>query len=200
MTLETIDQYVKRLKNIGVKELGKGFFSKVFSHPHNSEVAVKLTCKTDRRYINYAKKCQQLHENLWLPKILSINSVKFSNGQRHLIFIERLRTAKAQEVKKAIHQILAGTNVTNVGKFKTFHDFSTSTWLAVAAQSPSDDIRELAKIMHRLRPDDLHNGNVMMRGEQLVFTDPVASSAANSTRTTDSNDPYAESSKHYCIS
>lgn len=199
MTLETIDQYVKRLKRSGVKELGRGFFSKVFAHPHTDTVAVKLTCKVDRRYINYAKKCQQLQENVWLPKVMSINSVRFSNAQRHLIFMERLAPAKAHHVKKAIQQILAGTTVTNTRKFKTFHDFSADIWSRVAAQSPSAHIRELAQIMYRLRPDDLHNGNVMMRGEQLVFTDPVASHAANSTRATDSNDPYAESSKHYCV-
>jgi hypothetical protein len=59
------------------------------------------------------------------------------------------------------------------GGFESFRPFYE--WELIRRHSSSASLKELARILQDVRARDIHNGNVMLRGSQLVFTDPVAS-------------------------
>jgi len=181
MALETVSEYKKRLKNIGIREIGAGYFSHVYAHPKQSDVVVKLVAKQDPRYIRYAKRCMKV-DNRWMPKVLGITNATFitkrkkgpPTAKRQIVFLERLRKAKIREIKAAVKSILQGVDVDH-DYYVTFDDFDRQTWRDIWKQSPCKETRQFAEIMYRYCPEDIHNDNVMMRGDQLVFTDPVAS-------------------------
>lgn len=201
MAEETRHEYFKRLtKTLNIKKLGSGMYATVFQHPVYHNVAVKyVNPRVDPMFMKYVRLCQKHQENRWIPKIVSIESVKIQddwdvktrgrdakpNEPGVLIFFQKLRHAKKQEINSAFDEILnslpdeIADNIFADNNERNFENMAIEEWRQISKYSSDPDTRALAKILMQVEACDIHNGNVMMRDEggktQLVFTDPVAS-------------------------
>lgn len=191
---ETLKQYSERLMHtLGIKRLGRGNFAQVFQHPVYHNVAVKVV-KDDPGYIKYAWFCMKNPTNPWLPKIIDVVDVKIDDDDYdedndywrrtnkkplqvpiEVVFFEKLRPASSQEIYAAVQKVLADVPSTELVRefFWDFTSFNRDTWHVVATYTTDPDLKQFAQLAHDERFEDIHNGNVMMRGNQLVFTDPV---------------------------
>jgi len=170
--METITEYRKRLRELGIKRLGGGLFSSVYQHPTLPNVAVKMIVRNDPKYIEYAQKCTGL-DNPWLPKIYGIEYAKVLKRGREItvafVFLERLKRASRKErINTALK--LGASKETNAGNGY----LECLNWKALQ-RSKDKNVSEAAKLLCDIGMNDLHEGNVMMRDGQLVITDPVAS-------------------------
>lgn len=194
ITEENSGEYIQRLtKTLNVKRLGSGAYASVFQHPVYHNVAVKFV-QEDPAYVEYAWFCKKHPKNKWLPKVVSIHSVKFdevdwedgNSDEGTLVFFQKLRKAKPAEIKKAAQEILKDVpdswfekNTYERADYKNFYTFDDPEWNVVSKFAKDKDTKELALELEGMGANDIHDANVMMRDEgdrsQLVFTDPVAS-------------------------
>ncbi len=173
--LESSNQYLRRLKTLNIKRLGKGRYSAVYAHPTLNDTAVKVIYDPDPQYVKFAKRCMRLN-NPWLPRIYAIEKVHFADSVSHIIFMERLEKPTVSQIKKACEKVQNGLEAHfKVPPPHRFSSFFRSHWIRISQTANDQQIRQLAKIMCAVGANDIHDGNVMMRGDQLVFTDPVAS-------------------------
>lgn len=172
MHFETPSQYAKRLMLKGVKSLGRGAYARVFQHPSQEHVAVKVLIKPDPDYVQYAEIAMKT-KNPWFPRVHAISQVQYKRGANNILFMEKLRKASNDDIRLATQKIVAG--ISSLSQFTSFVNFSPNTWKRVSRRTTDPKVKELADVMVKLNCGDFHNANVMMRGNQLVFTDPVAS-------------------------
>jgi hypothetical protein len=172
MHFETPTRYVKRLKREGVQTLGEGAYARVFQHPSRKKVAVKVLLESDPDYIKYAEIAMQT-TNPWFPRVHKIHEVQYRHCTNHILFMEKLCKASVDDVKRATQQIVA--DISSLEQMTSFVHFGPGTWKRVLRRTTDPHIKELASVMVKLNCGDFHDDNVMMRGNQLVFTDPVAS-------------------------
>ena len=165
-SMETLSQYRKRLSKLKVKKLGGGWFSDVYQHPTLPDVAVKIVHRKDPKYVEYARECMSL-QNPWLPRVYGIETreVQWKGKAITLtfVFLEKLKRAKYLD------------RVESVKKFsRSAIDFDDVNWRRVR-RNKDPEIRQVGKLLTKLEANDLQDCNVMLRGKQIVFTDPVAS-------------------------
>lgn len=191
---ETLNQYSERLMHtLGIKRLGRGNFAQVFQHPVYHNVAVKVV-KDDPNYIEYVRFCMQNPTNPWLPRIIDIVDAKIDDDDFDMygdywrrtekkpvqvpievVFFEKLREASNREIHAAVKKVLAEVPSNMLVKefFYDFASFNRDTWYVVSISTTDPHLKQFAEMAHECRFEDIHGDNVMMRGDQLVFTDPV---------------------------
>lgn len=172
---ESLEQYSKRLvSSLKIKRLGSGAFAHVFQHPVYHNVAVKVFAGHDKlyqRYMNWALKNQG---NPYVPQIVSISKQKAANGETYtIVFMQKMERVSEEEFKKWY--------VKSFGKDSynafTEDDFDSQFEEADEFIQRSKD-QKLKDLWAHLKTYgrskfDLHPGNVMKRGSQIVITDPV---------------------------
>lgn len=187
---ETLQNYVQRLSEQGIKRLGVGAFSYVFQHPTMSNVVVKLLHEEDVGYVRYVKFCRTNgKDNPYCPKILQVSKAnKIFTGNFDpsltLVFIEKLRPMLDTEYK-----VFAKYCATVMSKPKLYTNDGASllgwdeTWNNLGKQTNDIPLAQVAAFMYRQYARkrskpwsiDIHNKNVMKRGPQVVITDPFSS-------------------------
>lgn len=178
---EKFDAYVKRLKDtLNVTRLGKGAWGQVFQHPKMPNVAVKVF-HSDPKYNRFIRWAQKHQNNRFIPKVIDVVDVNSNDGKMSIVFFEKLTPATDTAVKKELNRIRKILGISAIGRqFKNFNAFTPAEWEQMAEQTKDADLAEFAQWMvanvtSRKKPTiDLHNKNVMLRGSQLVFTDPAA--------------------------
>lgn len=164
MNAKTYDDLIKQLRQQGSRLVGRGLYAKVFSHPTNKKVVIKVAAD-DKGYGAYVKWALKRQGNPLVP----------------IIFDHKRLT---------IEDIIV--TVTTIEKLKPIQDRFFGH--ALASEFLFDEIEEALderRYLYKLLPDysssvlkflyrnsdmlDLHSGNVMLRGKQLVITDPFAS-------------------------
>lgn len=181
---ESLKNYVKRLKKLGIKQLGNGKFGAVFQHPSEPNTVVKLLTAHDPGYMAYIKFCQKNKKNKYCPKIKQVvdaasmfdtaNAKDMADLQ--LVFMEKLAPLPYNSY------IDFGDHVCKVSKVKITNTeaalMDVETWKKAAKQTKDLDLAKLAKfIVKTIGPKahlDMHDENMMMRGTQAVVTDPFA--------------------------
>lgn len=185
---ETQPEYFKRLQDeLGIKRLGKGAFSHVFQHPTHPDVAVKVFTSSDEAYAAYLRYVQKRQHNKYLPKILSVHEHthvpskddtrsevdRLVDDKYTIVFMEKLRPATEKDVQVFLDHVqdLIGVKYTSMQAIG-------EKWQDLADQTQDPDLAQLAKAMvvmnNRYFVDLRGEKNVMMRGKQIVFTDPVS--------------------------
>jgi len=185
---ETLDDYLASLKNSGAKIIGRGNNAMVFTNPEDDSTVIKVMHQPDPAYLAYLRQSSKHPNNPWFPRVLDINSRAFDTANQRsgttawIIVLERLRPASGAEVKNAVDTVLATVNPRYLGTkspdaYRTFDDIKKPQWQAIAQHSSDADIRVFAEFLSQFAPQniDVSNANVMMRGSQLVFADPVLS-------------------------
>ena len=166
---ETFKEYSKRLSSMGLKELGEGAFGKVFQHPADRDIAVKIVRRDDanRRWLKF---CQSHQDNPFLPKLYGVNTLDVEDSKyAYAVFMEKLKPAPLYKFVSFSEDIADSLR-------KEGHPVSPkSFWKDCANFSKDNNLKEVAtffaKALGRL---DISMHNVMLRGKQIVFVDPLA--------------------------
>lgn len=150
--------------------LGRGATATVFQHPKYSEVVVKVgLAKPDSEGYEWLQWCKA-HLNPWTPQVYSLEELDTvlptgKKGRMFIAFMERLDKADSRTVRKFFSD------------HKTvFPRLERSFWgFDPEALKTIKDPKLLAalKAINRYRHCDFKLENVMMRGDQIVFSDPV---------------------------
>jgi hypothetical protein len=173
-TNQSWDQYTNfLLKQFGHDAvLGSGGSARVFSHPTDKNVAVKIFLARDVNYFKYAKWCMQNKSNPWVPRIDDIQFFQHGNGEEYgIVFMERLERLPARLYGKFLEDV--GLN------WSEFYQDEPGTMIKVIKNlKMRNEDPNLIKVLQFLQRSftayDFHRGNFMMRGRgQVVFVDPV---------------------------
>lgn len=181
---EHLKDYVKRLKKLGIKQLGSGNFADVFQHPTMPNVVVKLLTESDKGYEAYVKFSQKNKSNKYVPKILQVVEAdkafdkkgEYDMGDLRLIFMEKLEPIHYNKYVDFGEHILKVSGVKAPNVEKALMD--VNTWKKAAAQKKDPDLAAIAKFIVKTQGGavqlDMHDGNMMMRGSSVIITDPFS--------------------------
>ena len=183
------------------KPLGGGLFAKVYGH--DSGVVYKFWAK-DTAYEKYVEYCLKNQSNPFIPKFSSKIKTLTVFFKRPASFPDKIKYVKMEKLAPYRNQYLPGTDspyysvlkllvseVENDESFETVVSditrFSKKGSIASVRKSyenlleeqPLKLIKELFDTLvdihkHVGKLNDLHNENIMMRGDQLVILDPAA--------------------------
>lgn len=185
LVAETMSSYVKRLKKLGIKQIGVGEGAYVFQHPGEPDTVVKLAKYEDPTYERFIKMCQQNRTNVYLPRVKDVVSEDVFTGgddpKMYLVFMDKLRAIKESEYEKFGLHVIAVANASlgseKYGTQGTQYDLETpDLWAAVSKQKNDPALAKVAAFIYgesKVARIDLHMGNIMMRGSQPVIVDPL---------------------------
>ena len=194
------DYYNRLEQELNIQRLGNGAFARVFQHPTHPEVVVKVFTDEDKAYKAFLKFCLQNQGNKYLPKILSVHHHDHTpkkkikdrsideivDNKYTLVFMEKLTPATKDDVTKFIKSVpfeaqhlknnLKAEVPYRLGQLVSFYN---AEWTDLSRQTEDKDLAEVANffvgiLKKQMYSLDLHDKNVMMRGSQLVFTDPTS--------------------------
>ncbi len=180
--LATAD-YKTVLTNQGFSPLGSGSFATVWAHP-KLDYVLKTFSATDRAYMQWLKASLQLQGNPFVPQFISAKPVQVVPG---ILAVRMEKLEPAGNARGVIHMIselidectidaedepiVTPRAISNVIKkrYPNLVPFAAANKGLIPAVSSIVEI-----IAHGAGVNDITNGeNVMMRGQQIVFTDPV---------------------------
>jgi hypothetical protein len=179
LTEEPLAAYVSRLaKEHGIKELGSGMFSKVFQHPKLGDVVVKVVSNKDRNFIRYLTWAIEHQDNPFVPKLLDIHS----HGARRkdkftIVFMEKLKRPSHANLSAKLDKLFGVDNVLDSLESARIATNQVVLRKALRNKELDPNLREVLKYLLDEHGEDLdmHDGNFMLRGGQVVFIDPVLS-------------------------
>ena len=175
--------YQAVLKSNGFTPLGAGSFATVWEHP-KFDYVLKTFNARDTAYLQWIEACLAHQNNPFIPKFVSAKPARITSG------VLGIRLEKLSPATGAARNILRQTE-------------ELVNECSIDAPEPIDDVREIREVMEDSYPElvpfadanagyleavalivniinngsgtnDLANGdNTMIRGNQLVFTDPV---------------------------
>jgi hypothetical protein len=177
------NDYKTALINQGFTPLGSGSFATVWAHP-KLDYVLKTFSATDKAYMQWLKASLQLQGNPFVPRFISAKPVQVVPGIL-AIRMEKLEpTGNAKDIIHMISELIdectidaedepvvTPHGISNVMK-KRYPDLVP---FAVANKGLIPVVASIVEIIaYGAGVNDITNGdNVMMRGQQLVFTDPV---------------------------
>lgn len=169
--------FVRHLTELGYRWVDDGCVADVFINPKTRR-AIKIASKTDA-YILYAKTVFELgqkrkRKNPFLPRIFNLTI----RSTQYMVEMELLKPvsnspyeAHANKVIEALDRVLQTEEEEERSCPYKIADyilgFGPSLWEAAAI------IGVICNESTRLPNPDTHLGNFMLRGKQLVITDPV---------------------------
>ena len=175
--------YKQVLTSHGFTPIGSGSFATVWEHPKFNYV-IKTFNARDRSYLEWVQACLQNQNNPFIPKFVSTKPMKISPG------VFGIRLEKLTPISGGVKDIV-------------FQTEELINECSIDADEPVSSVREIQKVLKQSYPqlvpfaqanpgyveavalivniinngpgvNDLSNGNnTMLRGNQLVFTDPV---------------------------
>ena len=181
ITAETYRGYLKRLHKLNVRKLGEGGFGAVFQHPEFSNVVVKVV-REDALYLKFAKFAMDNPKNPWLPKIADIRMVPFDDSKKgYLVFTEKLKSPSEKDIMK-FKMLVPGDGKHRAPSMErtdpeNYHKLLLRPGWQRLEKSRNLFLAQLATFMlknYRHLDLGIRGDNMMMRGSQLVFTDPLA--------------------------
>lgn len=180
---ESIDNYFKRLAEIGIKRIGRGQYASVFQHPTQPDLVVKVgeaNWSKSKEWLLWCKK----NPSRWTPKVTLVEDVSFQlpNGGKldvkrcFIAFLEKLQPADGALVKDFL------SNLKSLGAMESSYTlvggksgYRIRREALKSAGSLTEDLRRTLLTVSRLSPNgfDCKVSNFRSRGSQLVLTDPV---------------------------
>lgn len=196
LTAEAYFDYIKRLQSLGYTKLGSASMASVFLSPVDPNVAVKVFKTQDAAYRQWLEVIASYPNNPYLPKITSTHYFKNSPGIG-IAFMERLHPMpKTNKEWWRLDQVLRNhIPHTSWMQHLASPDRKQPHVLAVCPSSGWPLVVRAAEAACKageVKPEfvqalklifkaskgplnfvDIYHSNVMLRGPQLVFTDPV---------------------------
>ncbi len=189
VTAETKAQYLNRLMTtLKILPLGSGSFSKVFQHPFYSNVAVKLVLAKSVRYLEYLDWCLSHQSNPYVPQLVGPPiKAKLDRGVMYVVFLEKLSPLDDSTLLNRVFYFASlFMTPSQIGEYSRIFDYRMQAfdipigttrqtgWEQLAKQTKDKYVAEIAGKLVVMGHLDLSGSNMMLRGKQLVFTDPVA--------------------------
>lgn len=184
---ESFDAYVERLiKRHGINQIGKGYWGIVFQHPTHPDIVVKVYKGQDQDYTKYLNWCQRNQDNPYVPKIIDVHSHEYLDKRKgvgnrdvryqsffEIVFMEKLKPVSLAEYKRqlknlGINDFIDTGNVEDL-TYDAFEEAYQEGYMDV-------DLAKWWKFIRTMPEDrlDINHRNVMLRGKQLVFIDPLS--------------------------
>ena len=141
--------------------IGSGKFANVYQHPKHKHQVWKITMKPDSAYAAWIEYALAYQGNRYVPRIYEAMINEFGHLAVRMEKLDRLDLnpwSNKRTPSKLVNQY-----------YKLGYPYGTFN---------SVDRIQIERILHDLRCKhdfrlDLHDANVMLRGRQLVVTDPV---------------------------
>ncbi len=187
VTAETFKNYIQRLaKDPKIKKIGESN-GVVFQHPTDRRIVVKVF-HDDLYYEKYLSWVAAHPQNKYAPKLFgSVHSLPDDDpgaGHIKIAFIEKLKPATLKDIAKGIayvSELIASSKWAPSLPIKgwgsvapDFMHLTQNQWRGLVEQRRDADMAAFAKFILSIDGHvDLHSKNVMKRGTQLVFPDPV---------------------------
>lgn len=157
----------------GCRELGDGAFANVYQHPTSSKRVIKVATD-DSAYSHYLRCILKHQNNPFFPHIYS--ATQYVNHHDH-----RFLVVEMEKLEEDTPRAIWFTEL----MWKGMDDHSSGYESYVSRQFkakklPTNRMRHFDTAWSILQPllkrysEDLHEGNIMFRGNQPVITDPVA--------------------------
>ena len=176
-TTESFEDYIDRLEELGIECIGEGAYACVFQHPTLKNIVVKVFKTKDVEFAKYLKFCRTHQHNPYVPKIYGHHR---SSTEYEIVFLERLKRVRVwQAVSRLVSKQFTLTKEQAKNLKSAFMMPEPETFRElnklVKSRAANPDFEEFWNHIrtHGPRRLDFHPGNMMLRGKQLVFTDPV---------------------------
>lgn len=151
--------------------IGHGLNSVVYD---NGNTVIKIS-KGDRSYQLWAQFAKLNPNNPYLPKIHKITLLDKAT-ETYQYEIEKLMPMVQRQLDWLRNHIASEYGLTVLGNHKYMGWFSEEDWkkLAHEATTKDPDLSRIATwFLDHYTKLDLHQDNIMLRGKQVVFADPV---------------------------
>lgn len=183
---------ISRLGLTGKKVLGRGSFSAVFAHPDVlRDTVLKITTdKAGYAYLEEGARCYNLNESSYFPKVIDyfeeLNDELVESGSEfRVIEMERLSKGRVPQLERRLLYAYASRTFNDLTPYPVSDD--EQDWVDRMERKHEKLCKRMEEFATRLatfcadyhfRIDGLGGGNSMLRGDQLVFNDPVFCKAA----------------------
>lgn len=189
---ESLHDYLTRLvSREGIKRLGGGAFSQVFQHPQFHNVVAKVYSGKDTLFAKYVQWCLKHQNNPYVPKIIEEvvyhdPDPKAKIKSYRIVFMQKMMKIKTWAAFVAAFALALGLDATNNDEKEIIDELMADKYDMFILITAVKRAFELGKgdkhfvevwkhiLSYGVWNIDLHQGNIMLRGKQLVFTDPVA--------------------------
>lgn len=164
------------LNRQGWKRIGKGAYGLVYEHPQFSYIFKIFYDDPD--YFTYFNWAKQHQNNPHVPKIkgkyIKINNKTYAVRMEKLKQLPSLGADKI--IEKYIDPELQSKTKLNISNYSNVDKLSLYTNLSFLKQNYPElyEVIEYVKSNFPLISQDLHSGNIMLRDDVIVITDPVA--------------------------
>lgn len=176
-TTETAEQFTKRLRNMGYRCIGTGAFAAVYARP-GDDVVIKVGREGEADpWVHYAHAVRSSKRNPWLPEVNKVALFHCStvtqcdhSARYYVAEIERLKpinTGRNRDHRDILSGLESVWDIVNDVSERALAAFGLNRDLTAAFSL-------ISKVQRQTRSSrDIHSGNVMLRGEQFVITDPL---------------------------
>jgi hypothetical protein len=169
---EPYDDYLQRLLDMGIVRVGRGGSASVFQHPKFKNIVVKIGLEGKQSCVYTWLKWCAANTNRYAPRVYHLEELETSLPRKakgtprmFICFMEKLTIAEPKVIKaffKEHDYVFAQLEDKFWGidpdNFKHVEDA---------------DLLEVLRTIRRIGYSDLKLENIMMRGKQIVFADPV---------------------------
>jgi hypothetical protein len=194
--METKHDYLKRLRDLGIKELGEGANAAVFQHPYYKNVVVRIFSHTDYGYMSWMKFIKAHPNNRYVPQIIpneqgtlfykttvlySATYFKKYTRSLYFVFLKKYQPlTTVMTLKGLTRQLLQYTNFhysakNRLDSYPTAYIFKNIVDNPKFRQDWGDDAVEVIRFLSKTDRLDLHTENIMWdaKNKNIVFTDPI---------------------------
>lgn len=163
----------QKLRDAGYERIGTGMYGAVYQK--NEDQVVKTFTSMDHGYLAFIKMAKSSNNNPHFPKFYG-NPIKITNDY-YAIKQENLVQARRDYsvLRWYIRMTAIGEKPTELGS-----DLSELFEIHPKLQEACDMIATTIATNRVLYQEDVHGGNIMMRGGVPVFVDPISTTLANS--------------------
>lgn len=192
-TVEHFQQISEFLAKYGFKKLGGGSFVNVYTHP-NMDYVLKVFHKLDYGYLAFLRYVLANQGNPTLPRIIGIpkklntnrgpGTTSHSIGEWYFVRMEKLEPLDisiASDFFGGMVQFASRMAMNRVRTDDPNPKLAPGTLKRIRAwEAQHPDLAETIRGIRELIPDsdkfgfDLHDENLMRRGDQIVITDPLS--------------------------
>lgn len=174
----TREEYERVLKNAGFCHIGGGLYAEVYGLP-GADWVVKAT-RGDIAYTKFLHFVRQLPCELF-PHIYDHFEIGTENGYFWTVTVleklENLRTRQDANTLANVAHYTASMSMSK-GEYFWWGDKPDTSVLSGDFQAACELLGEYAAEVNQTAKRginlDLHSGNIMLRGEQMVITDPFS--------------------------
>jgi len=169
-TQEHYVDYIRRLKSKKFKQrvCGSGSFATVFYHPTRPDLVVKVA-DMDDAYEKWVEFSMKRWHNPYLPKIAYHQKFKVVGDKSFytVTILEKLSKIPEAKFDAVLDRHFEGCYPDSIAGFKELSammecEYLTEIW------------KKIAKLKSKKGFEvDFHDGNIMMRGNRVVFTDII---------------------------